>query len=99
MVLLTSCSTFSSKVTESTPNKGYFSQLKDGITSLAIEAHPEFPVTLSPQTPAWKVALWIGLVIILVCMASAIGRYMQNNAPRFGRWAAHKWKNLTKKKK
>ena len=99
MVFLTSCSTFSSKITEPTLNKGYFSQMKDGNTSLPIEAHPEFPVALSPQTPAWKVALWIGLVIILVCMASAIGRCMQNNGPRLGRWVGNKWKSLTKKKK
>ena len=96
---LTSCSTFSRKSAPPSPNKGYFSQKKEGNSSVSVEDHPEFPVNLSPETPAWTVALWIGLTIILVCMASAMGRYLQNNWPRLRSWAGEKWKNLTKKKK
>ena len=96
---LSSCATFSRKPSSPSSSKGYFSQKKDGNSTVSIEDHPEFPLNLSSETPAWTVSLWIGLTIILVCMASAMGRSLQNNWPHLRRWCSEKWKNLTKKKK
>tara|TARA_R100000008_G_scaffold50653_1_gene30310 strand:+ start:2535 stop:2855 length:321 start_codon:yes stop_codon:yes gene_type:complete len=95
---LTSCSTFLRKSTPPSSNKGYFSQKKEGNSSTSLEGHPESPLNLSPETPAWEIALWIFGVIVVVCCAPAFCRFLCGVWPSFCERIRNGFKNLTKKK-
>ena len=98
LFLATSCQTSFYKPAPPSSD-GYFSQKKEGNSTLTLEEHPEFPLVLSSETPAWKVGVWLVLIIIGVCTASAVGRYVHGNWRPFWGNARTKLKNLTKKKK
>jgi len=81
----------------STPSrKGYFSQQREGNSTIE---HPESPLVLSPDTPAWEIGLWLCALIILVCVAPAVARYLHAKWPIFHDWSSKKLKTLTKRKK
>ena len=57
-----------------------------GVIPPTPQAHPEHPLVASPLTSAWEIALWLALIIFVICVSPNISRAIWERWPSLKGW-------------